>query len=221
VTRIVEADPEVDPRGGGAVEDLADHDLAVLVEAEVGGRPDLVAERRQRRADAAERRLVATEGEQAGDPVAEDVGAVGEAHHVALEDQGAEQVVGGAELNARLARQQLRRGAVGVVADRLHQVEGTLHRPDQGGCTRLATGLAGRLSHHPHGSHRRCARTIAGITIASTILAHGRHTVISRQPWRLRRMLGPGSTLVYLRMQVSRPRTRRHRGRSRRPLYER
>ena len=91
----------------------------------------LVPERRQGRPRPCQRRLPAASGHQVADLVGQDVGALVQPLKVALVGQRPDQVVGGAQVQPRLAGEDLRRRAQGVARGHLQEPQRALDRCDE------------------------------------------------------------------------------------------
>jgi hypothetical protein len=107
----------------GPVLDVLDHDLAVLVEGQVGRSVHGVPEETQGRPGAPKQALELALLEEPADLVAEHVAAVCQALQVALERQRSQQVIGGAHRQAHLARQLLRVSTLGNAGCGLQQAQ--------------------------------------------------------------------------------------------------
>jgi hypothetical protein len=91
---VVDAHPQVDTWGLRAVDDLDDHDLAVVVRRQVDGAVELVAKRLQGSAGTGGRTGRTAVAQDDVEPVAEHVCALVQAPQVSLVGQRPQQVVG-------------------------------------------------------------------------------------------------------------------------------
>ncbi|CAM5230329.1 hypothetical protein SANTM175S_08813 [Streptomyces antimycoticus] len=123
--------PQIDPGRVRAVDDVHDPDLALVVEGEVGGGGELVAQRGQGGPDPGEQRLLPASGLEGVQLVADHETAVVQPTQIAVVDQRPQQVVGGRERQPRLPCEPLGRHTALMRAHRLHQPQGPLYGCDQ------------------------------------------------------------------------------------------